>query len=196
MPTSPTPTNVHVRAFFALTFDESSLLVVRRLRERLVSQIPGQKFIRPIADASLHVTLKFLGPVPETEIQDWTELLLTALPKSPLDVSLGHLVAFGSANHARVLAASLQESTGELERCVQALETGATRFGIAAEQRPFLPHVTLARLRVPQDVRAFLEGFTVAQGPIRFETLTLYESQPTPRGSAYVVRAAAALLEP
>ena len=62
-------------------------------------------------------------------------------------------------------------------------------LGYEAEPRPFHPHLTVARLRVPDDVGAVLaalgpeavgEAFTVGE-------VLLYESRLSPSGSTYSV---------
>ena len=194
MPFPPPPAEGHLRAFFALSLDEASLGLLGRLRDRIVKKIPAQKYVRAIPDASLHLTLKFLGEIPEAHLADYSELLVASEPTSPLAVELGSLVAFSSPKHARVLGVELLESTGELRACAQRLEAGALNLGVAAENRAFVPHITLTRFREPQDVRTFLEHFEFARTPVHFDTLTLFKSELSPQGSKYCALAQQPLL--
>jgi 2'-5' RNA ligase len=194
MPFPLSPAEGHVRAFFALSLDETSLGVLGRLRNRIVRKIPAQKYVRATPDASLHLTLKFLGELPEARVPEYSDLLVASEPTSPLAVELGSLVAFDSPKHARVLGVELLESTGELVACAQRLEAGALNLGVAAENRAFVPHITLARFREPQDLRTFLEHFEFERMPIHFDALTLYKSELSPQGSKYCALAQQPLL--
>jgi 2'-5' RNA ligase len=185
MPFPAEPAEGHLRAFFALSLSCESLNLLSRLRDRLVNKIPAQKFVRATPDASLHLTLKFLGDIPEAQVPSFADVLSTAKPAIPLTVTLGQLLAFGSPRHARVVGVELLETTGELLRCVQTLEAFANTLGIAAESRAFIPHITLARLHEPQDVRAFLEHMKLEPLPIHFDALRLFQSKLTPKGSQY-----------
>ncbi|HEX6767541.1 MAG TPA: 2'-5' RNA ligase family protein, partial [Polyangiaceae bacterium] len=57
--------------------------------------------------------------------------------------------------------------------------------------RPFRPHVTLARLKRPSDVRDLLEGVTLDPISIPFDELRLYRSLHDPAGGRYSVLARA-----
>jgi 2'-5' RNA ligase len=189
MPFPSKPAEGKIRAFFALSLDDASLKVLCRLRDRLLNRVPARAFARATPDRSLHLTLKFLGEIPETRIFEFSELLNAAKPTIPLDVQTDALIAFGTPNHARVLGVRLLESTGELVRCAQTLETATMTLGVAAERRDFIAHITLARYREPQDLRTFLEHVPSEPVPIRFDSIRLYRSELTPQGSKYHVLA-------
>jgi 2'-5' RNA ligase len=187
MPFPSKPVEGKVRAFFALSLRADSLGLLSRLRERLINRIPAQKFARGVPDSSLHVTLKFLGEIYETMVPDFSDLLQSCTPMQPLVVELGSLVAFASPRHTRVVGVELLETTGELLRCVQELERGTQRLGVAAESRSFVPHITLLRLREPQNLSHWLESVRLETAPIHFDALRLYQSELTPNGSTYHV---------
>jgi 2'-5' RNA ligase len=86
------------------------------------------------------------------------------------------------------------EVTAELERLQRATAEAVRASGLVVEDRPYRPHVTLARskgaagIRTLKRLRPALEQQRLRVGWIATEFL-LYESQPTPTGSRYVVRA-------
>ncbi len=66
------------------------------------------------------------------------------------------------------------------------LDVIAKKFGVAAEERDFRAHVTLARLKLPYDVRRWLRP-ELAPGTdaCTVSHLTLFESQLSDQGSTY-----------
>ena len=76
----------------------------------------------------------------------------------------------------------------ELQQQVVARLAGA---GIAPEDRPFQPHLTLARVREATGLRAgsVLEGLADAElGRVRVVETVLFESRATAGGQEYVAR--------
>ncbi|HVH46779.1 MAG TPA: 2'-5' RNA ligase family protein, partial [Labilithrix sp.] len=71
----------------------------------------------------------------------------------------------------------LTELAAEVERAVVSL-------GLPAEPRPFRPHLTLARLRRPTDLREVMtQSFTPIVGHVR--SITLYRSVTGHEGPTY-----------
>jgi len=63
------------------------------------------------------------------------------------------------------------------------------RAGIGAEERPYNPHLTLARVREAGGLRsvALLEGVgETTLGGTAVEAITLFESRLSPKGPTYV----------
>lgn len=95
----------------------------------------------------IHLTLVFLGPVtPEQTaiIQAGMEDVAGATP--PLAIRLGKGGVFGPAHAPRILWMGLEPSAA-LDRLQAALAAVAAKAGIPLENRPFSPHITLARFR-------------------------------------------------
>jgi 2'-5' RNA ligase len=61
------------------------------------------------------------------------------------------------------------------------------RIGAPAEQRRFVPHVTVARIKRPHDPSAYLAQAGLAPSEFVCRELTLYESQLRPAGPIYTV---------
>ena len=74
------------------------------------------------------------------------------------------------------------------------IEQALVTVDFAVEERPFHPHVTLARLRASRPDRAvddFLEQYkTLASKPLNVARFVLYESRLSPQGAEYSSRAA------
>ena len=85
---------------------------------------------------------------------------------------------------------------------VEAIERELTArlstIGIPPEDRPYNPHLTLARVREPAGLRAaaLLDGLqTHAFGHSTIDAITLFESRLSPKGPTYVAQARAAFVD-
>lgn len=102
---------------------------------------------------NLHYTLKFLGELPDGKVPGLVEAArAAAAPLAPFTIDVAGVGAFPGARRPRVIwiggATSCSTAT-DLARRLD--EVGAT-FGVAPETRPFVLHLTIARLR--PDARA------------------------------------------
>lgn len=129
-----------------------------------------------------HVTLAFLGGADE-------EALARLLPRLERAAQRHHRFslaltgggAFPGAARARVLWTGLTGDRRSLSRLAASAAAGARRAGAPArdEERPFRPHVTLARCRVPADVRGIVAALGGYQGrPWSAEEMLLIDSRP------------------
>jgi 2'-5' RNA ligase len=129
-----------------------------------------------VGEASLHVTLCFLGPCPATAVGEIVAACGAATGVTARGLALGEPVWL-PRRRPRVLAVAIEDDDGAL-RDLQALLAGAlVRAGAyEPETRLFFPHVTVARVRSGERVRP---ARLPAPPPLEFrgETVTLYRSR-------------------
>ncbi len=106
------------------------------------------------ADASwprpegIHLSLKFLGEVPESRIDEIKNAVAAAAAgMSRFRVEVQGTRAFPNARNARVVWAGLFGDLEKLNRLQAAVEDALVRIGMEREDRPFKPHLTLARIK-------------------------------------------------
>jgi 2'-5' RNA ligase len=168
-----------IRLFVALDFPAD-------VRERLAGLgggVPGARWNEP---ASLHLTLRFIGEVPDDTAAD-IDAALAGIEAPGFDLVLDGVGMYGSNRHARVLWAGVERSE-PLAHLQGKVESALVRCGLAAEERKFSPHVTLARLRdAPKErVGRFLEERGLFRaGPMRIDHFTLYRSLLGKGGAVY-----------
>jgi len=138
-----------------------------------------------------HLTMVFMGNVPEEKIQSIVETAkIVCAGFDPFDVSPGGLGFFGNRRHPRVLWMGLNGDIHRMGRFRDALQKGLKPFGIKTERRPFKPHMTLGRFKKGArpwphlddmiSEYADLEGRTCSLGK-----LVLFKSDLTPGGAIY-----------
>ncbi|KVC30744.1 2'-5' RNA ligase [Burkholderia pseudomultivorans] len=158
-----------LRVFVALMPDAASREALHAL-----SVTRGARRTLP---AQLHVTLAFIGAIERTRCDALAARLpglaaAHALPLLPVE----RIAWWPSLPRARLIVAELAP-----EPACAALQAGLAAtleaLGIAADRRPFRPHVTLARLPRDAHGQPAHGGATGRPVALRFDALTLFESR-------------------
>lgn len=186
------------RTFLAITLPRSIRGTFSECRQLLCAADPGWRSEKWVAEENLHVTLRFLGQVPES-----------AYPE--LVSSVGHWLSGATSYRLRLDAVravprSRSASLLWVGASAGALETGeiAARIEQAVAFLPFEPdgrgfktHVTLCRARRPRrvervaldEVEHFLSRADERAITMSVREVTLMESTLTPHGPVYEERA-------
>jgi 2'-5' RNA ligase len=137
--------------------------------------------VRLVSTDALHVTLVFLGSVPAGDLEEIGRTVIgEARPLDPLAVGAA---AWLPPRRPGVLVADLSEDGDRL-----ALLQGQLALALAPwyepEERPFRPHVTVARVRRGERI-----ALRAVPAPPRLTfpatALVLYRSHAAPEGSRY-----------
>jgi RNA 2',3'-cyclic 3'-phosphodiesterase len=143
-----------------------------------------------------HLTLKFLGPVASDRIDPLLERLPgCAVRCDPFAIRLTGFGAFPSAHRPRVLWIGLEpdEGAAALAALAQEIDEATVALGHPSEERPFSPHLTVARLntgrRPPRScpsLTSWLEERRVDRlASMRVEQFALMRSDAQPGGAVY-----------
>lgn len=137
----------------------------------------------------LHVTLKFLGEIEPSRVEDLSGAASRAAAGAePFALTLNEAGAFPPHGQPRVLWLGVEDASGRLSALQRSLEDACAVAGFAREPRPFKPHITLARLRSPQGARELAAAHREAQfEPQTFSIseLIVMRSELGPGGSRY-----------
>jgi 2'-5' RNA ligase len=119
---------------------------------------------------------------------DVKEAMTAAASGAPATWSaLTRIGAFPSQRRARVIWAGLADEAGSLAATASELDRRLEQH-FKPEKRALTPHLTLARLRIPQNLEATtsdLFDLEVATAPFPIRELVLYRSFLSPRGATY-----------
>jgi 2'-5' RNA ligase len=131
-----------MRLFVAVLISDAELA---RIDEALA---PIRKLgldVRWIPAGSIHLTLMFLGEVAEPRVPQVRDTITTAAAQHvPFDVVLGGFGAFPNPRRSRVWWVGMQ-ATPQLLALQKDVETGLGAMGFRTENRPYAPHLTVAR---------------------------------------------------
>ena len=140
-----------------------------------------------------HLTLKFLGDTPRDRLETIAaQMTRVAHRHAPLALRLGQVGAFPDARRPRVIWLGLEGDLEPLRRLHADLEEALASEGIARDERPFHPHLTLGRVRSPrhlealvQEMRRMADAATIERVSWRADHLILFQSTLTPTGPIY-----------
>ncbi|HVD02506.1 MAG TPA: RNA 2',3'-cyclic phosphodiesterase [Candidatus Dormibacteraeota bacterium] len=162
----------------------------RTHRERLGGYLEACRAAAPdfrwVRAGNLHLTLRFLGPVDGARL----EVLAASLRRltiEPFALRLGGLGTFGRAAVVRVVWIGLVAGGTELARLAAAVEARCEEAGLPSEERPYNPHLTLARARQRRGARLPQLPPPPELEPWIGGAFGLYRSRPAPGGAAYTV---------
>jgi RNA 2',3'-cyclic 3'-phosphodiesterase len=178
------------RVFCAIELPETAREAVLRRIAHLKEAVPDAKASWS-RDANLHLTLKFLGEIQQSSVPNICTAASRAVDGiAPFSVRLEQTGAFPREGQPRVLWIGINDFSGELGRLHTRLERESTYAGFAGDDRPFHPHLTLARLRQPRHARTLVAvhrelDFDPAE--IAVSELLVIRSELSSEGSRYTV---------
>jgi 2'-5' RNA ligase len=180
-----------MRLFIAVEMNQSieaaAREVIGELRDRAARLAPRAR-ITWSAPERLHVTLRFIGEADEARGQAIRSALGATIDAPVFDVTVEGAGAFPPKGPPRVLWAGLTDGRSGLVDLERAVSTRLESI-VAAEERPYSPHLTLARVKDPAGLRrdALLEGLADRPfGRVHVDAITLFESRLSSKGPIYV----------
>lgn len=173
------------RLFLAVSVPEAVRREMIRWTETWRAKDDGWRWVQP---AGIHLTLRFYGETVETLLPELGERIST-LAKDHQEfqmLAVGWGV-FPNPSRPRVIWAGLSGATDVASSLAARAEADARDLGFQNEERPFHPHLTLARAaregrpRLPGDPDPAAPEF----GSIPARQLILFESQLGSGGARY-----------
>lgn len=151
---------------------------------------PAARGVAWVAPDNLHLTLKFLGGVDADRLGDVLAALAPAAAGvAPFDAVVRGLGAFPTAPRPRVIWAAVVEGAEALAALAARVDGALAALGFPRATRPFAPHVTLGRVRVPRREPALAAALAAGAardfGRVRLARVSLMRSELSPRGSRY-----------
>jgi 2'-5' RNA ligase len=153
---------------------------------------PAAAGVRWVPPEAIHLTLQFLGAVPDERVGAVAEAVRAAAAASiPMRLELRGAGGFPSARRPRVLWAGLGGDVEPLGALAAALGRRLAPLGYPPEERPFSPHVTLGRSREARGAPGLAAAIAAAAeqegSPWRAGEVCLVESHLSPSGARHEV---------
>lgn len=175
------------------------LFVGIKLENSVLEQI--DKFLKPFKKTAspvkwtelqnLHVTLKFIGEVPDSQYNMIQKKLASAdFNTGPLELTFRGCGKFGRGRDMNIFWIGIDENQ-IMQDVYHRIENSLHRLGIPKEKRPFKPHITVARNKKSFNFKSFFDLIEEKQDTLiakqQVGGFQLFNSQLTPEGPIYKV---------
>jgi 2'-5' RNA ligase len=186
-----------MRIFIGIDLDAEVRGRISRFLEGVQGFAPDARWVHP---ESLHITLKFIGEQTPERVEAVAERL-RRVKGGEFEIGSGGHGFFPTAKAPRVFWIGIHADP-QLAELAGTIDVATAELGIPREDRPYSPHLTLARAGGrsgspkwrkgdgPNSAFAVLDKRLAAMGELDFGTMTahefiLYQSQLSPKGSRY-----------
>lgn len=161
------------RVFCAIDLPESVHESFRQHIARL-REIAPQSKVGWARDSNIHLTLKFLGETQQSRVLHLSQAAARVVRGlAPFKIFVEHTGSFPKLGAPRILWIGVNDESGDLNALQGHLEDECAKEGFSKEDRPFHPHLTIARLRLPRDERAL----AAAHKKMGFEAIEVVVSE-------------------
>ena len=176
-----------VRTFVAATVPDDVKDALFRAVRTLKNAAPRIRWTRP---DSWHVTMKFLGDVPEPDLQPLFDAVAAVAGEAePFVADVTGLGAFPHWRQPRTVWAGMGEGGDELTALGRSVQAVCGELGYPPDSKPFTPHITLGRIQLPGDAGGVSEAAaTLADEPfgvMEVEEVVVYMSDLRRTGAVY-----------
>ncbi|HPF40720.1 MAG TPA: RNA 2',3'-cyclic phosphodiesterase [Phycisphaerae bacterium] len=177
-----------MRVFIAVDLDAQIRKALSRAQDALRAAAPKLRHVDP---SSVHLTLRFLGEIDPRRITEIAGALrVVASQTAPFEVDVSGLGRFDDRRgRIRIVWAGVRDEDDALSALQTRIELAMEGAGFPREGRPFSPHLTLARAKVPVAIPRLTEeiqaGADTAFGQQSIEEIVVYESTLTREGPIY-----------
>ena len=175
-----------VRAFVAIDISEEVRLRLAEAQRRLEATGAQLKLVEP---KNIHLTVKFLGEVPEQRVGEIAEALRRAAEGvGAFDMRVSGVGVFPNLRHLRVVWAGVVDGREQAVSLIRGVDGELQRLGFARE-REYVPHLTIARVKSAVAKGRLVEAIKGIAGEefgvTRAQALELRQSTLTPKGPIY-----------
>ena len=125
-----------------------------------------------------HLTLAFIGNLDENQVESVRSLLKFFTWGGPFKLGIRNFGAFPTMQEGRIIYMGCNKGTDDISNLANLLRRQLDDLGITYDEKPFVPHVTLARLRSPKNLTRLSDNGKMKQ-EVTFEVnqLCLYDSE-------------------
>ncbi len=174
------------RVFIGIDIDEAVRHKLVAAQEQLQATGAQLKLVEP---PNIHVTMKFLGEVPEDKIGAVAEALRRAAAgRGQFDIGVKGIGVFPNLRYIRVVWAGVAEGRDEVIGLQQGIDRELGPLGFRPE-RDFVPHLTIARVKTAKQkerLAAFIKEMAGTEfGTTRAQAVELKQSTLTQKGPIY-----------
>jgi len=144
--------------------------------------------IKPVEDENVHLTLRFIGEVPEAYLPRISECIQLCSNFTEFTMGIRGVGAFPSLTRPRVIWVGVKEGAEVLRSIHNTLERCVRSYAVE-DREEFVPHITVARVKGRYRADCLLDYLRSYEakdfGTTRVTQVKLKRSQLTPKGPVY-----------
>jgi 2'-5' RNA ligase len=173
-----------MRLFVSVELPEEIKRSLSSIQDRLRPLIKA----RWTAPEQFHLTLKFLGETPDSQLPQITGALGGVQFNDPITLHTSRIVCFPPHGPIRIIAAEMADESGACSVLQSGIDQACNRAGFQLEARRWTPHVTVGRVkdRAPGSLRAAAASSSLPRMDFEVEEFHLMESCLDLTGPTYL----------
>jgi 2'-5' RNA ligase len=175
-----------IRSFISIDLDDEKVL--SQVESVMSSLLSLGGILKPVERENIHLTLKFLGNVGTTKLEE-IKSALAQVTFPPFSLEIKGVGAFPNLKRMSVIWVGVEEGWSQVELIYEQTEKLLHQLGFSRETRTFSPHITVARVksgRKRDEIAAFLNNLTDESfGTFSVERVRLKQSVLSPSGPKY-----------
>jgi 2'-5' RNA ligase len=173
------------RSFIAIFPPPEAQDRMERLQRQLRTLEPHSRFVNPM---QFHYTLAFLGNLPSSRIARLNDELTSKIRHRPFSLIIRALGCFPTGKSPKVFwLGAGEEENREVIDLARDVRTVCMASGFIPDEKPFMPHVTIARAKGKISGTLIQKMETVTFQPIEFtcSEFRIMKSQLSAAGATY-----------
>lgn len=187
-----------MRTFIAIELPKEIRENLTQLQERLKALSLDVKWV---SQENIHLTLKFIGESDEKKVDRTKEILEeVARENTCFTATLSSICVFPDVKFPRIIWVGIGQGDEKIKAIVKNLEDKIAKLGIPKEERPFLSHITIGRIKSPknkdrliQEIENLGQEFINSTFSFAVNKITLFKSTLKPQGPIYEILKEASL---
>jgi 2'-5' RNA ligase len=178
-----------MRTFIAIELPENIKTILSRIQDELKRSGADVKWVEP---HNIHLTLKFIGEIEEGKIEEIKQIIQEAAKNQPqYKITLSSLGVFPDLKRPRIIWVGIKDQNNETKLIAEELEEKLEELNIPKEEREFLGHITIGRVKSGLNKDKLAEKLDPLKIDLAKDTgfiadkITLFKSTLGPDGPAY-----------
>lgn len=188
---------INIRTFIAINTTKEIKEKLTNIQSQLKKANADVKWVN---SEGMHITLKFLGNVIIGQLESIYQMVREAtsdIKQFPL--SLSSLGTFPNLSNPKVIWVGIDRGKEECIELAKQIDNNLLRLGFPVEQKDFVPHLTLGRVKSPRGKNELAELITSLKtqsiGEMHISKIEVMGSQLTPKGAIYTTLQELPLME-
>lgn len=178
---------INIRTFIAINLTREIKETLNKIQSQLKKADADVKWV---GQEGMHITLKFLGNVVIGQLESVYQMVFEATSNfNPFQLSLSSVGAFPNLSSPKVVWVGIDKGKEICIELAKQIDANLLRLGFPIEQKEFVPHLTLGRVKSPRGKnelsKLVSELKTQSFGQMDVSKIEVMGSQLTPKGAIY-----------